>query len=127
MCRLSGISYFRDDPRSFDDRKDITLLDDNVFLVIVDLDFRAGIFGIDDLIAGLDFHLDFLAVNHAAGRTMPDLVVVSASRCFNTTLSPKGTNFMIKPLFLIGAPGFLSRMIPDHILNMLLALIRLEC
>ena len=67
MCRLSGISYIRDDPRSFDDRKDITLLDDNVFLVIIDLDFRAGIFGIDDLIAGLDFHLDFLAVNHAAG------------------------------------------------------------
>ena len=67
MCRLSGISYFRDDRRSFDDRKDIALLDDNVFLVIIDLDFRAGIFGIDDLIAGLDFHLDFLAVNHAAG------------------------------------------------------------
>ena len=76
MCRLSGISYFRDDPRLFDDRKDITLLDDNVFLVIVDLDFRAGIFGIDDLIAGLDFHLDFLAVNHAAGADCDDLCLL---------------------------------------------------
>ena len=51
----------------FDDCQNIALLYDDIFLVIIKLDFCAGIFGINDLIANLDFHLDLLAVNHAAG------------------------------------------------------------
>ena len=31
------------------------------------------------------------------GRTMPDLVVSSATNCFNTTLSPSGANFIVLP------------------------------
>ena len=48
------------------DCKDVALLYDDV-LFVIQLYFGSGIFGIDDLIANLNFHLDFLAVYNTAG------------------------------------------------------------
>ena len=46
--------------------KDVALLYDNI-LFVIQLYFGSGIFGIDDLIANLNFHLYFLTVYDTAG------------------------------------------------------------
>ena len=54
------------DKRLLDNSEDIALSHDNVF-ILIQFYFCSGIFGIDYLIAGLNFHLDLLAVHYAAG------------------------------------------------------------
>ena len=56
----------------FYDRQNVALTDDSVLLA-VHLDLGAGVLAGDDLLALLDLHLDFLAINDAAGADLDDL------------------------------------------------------
>ena len=54
------------------DCKNIALANDDILLA-VELDLGAGVLAGDDLLALLDLHLDFLAINDAAGADLDDL------------------------------------------------------
>ncbi|MPN19692.1 hypothetical protein SDC9_167064 [bioreactor metagenome] len=67
LCHnFNYLLYFKKRNSLFHDCEDVALTDDGI-LDVVYLYLGAGVFAGDDLVAGLDGHFDFLAVDDAAG------------------------------------------------------------